>query len=73
MNDISKTLRQMRIARGLTQRDMAEKLGISYQSYNHWENNPEKLTVGRINKIAETLAVEPSSILLGYELKYPRG
>lgn len=69
MNDISKTLKQMRIARGLSQKDMAERLGISYQSYNRWENDTGNLTMNRVGEIASVLGVEPISILLGYELK----
>lgn len=69
MNEISKTLKQLRIERGFTQRDMAKRLGISYQSYNRWENDANNLTMNRVNEIAKVLAVEPMSILLGYELK----
>ena len=69
MNNISKTLKQLCVDHGYSQRDIASKLGVSYQTYNAWENNPDSLTMKKIDAIASVFGVDANSILLGYELK----
>jgi len=42
----------------LSQKDMAEKLGIKQQSYQHLESNPQKITVERFFKVLTLLGVK---------------
>jgi len=37
--DISKMIREQRIALGLTQEQFAAKVGVTYLTVNRWENN----------------------------------
>ena len=40
--DISKVIRELRTALGLTQENFAAKVGVTYSTVNRWENNKEK-------------------------------
>ena len=67
MNYSIKTLSQLplmlkgfRKARGLTQAAMAEKLGITQQSYAYFEANPETTTLDRLFMVLRILGVEIS-------------
>ena len=37
--DFGKQIKQMRLERKLTQKQMAEQLGVSRQAVSNWENN----------------------------------
>ena len=39
MNSIGNTIKYLRKAKGVTQEEMAQSLGITYQSISKWENN----------------------------------
>ncbi len=43
---------------GLSQKDMAIKLGIKQQSYQYLESNPQKITVERLFKVLTLLGVK---------------
>lgn len=67
MNYPIKTLSQLplilkgfRKERGLTQAAMAEKLGITQQSYAYFEANPATTTLGRLFMVLRILGVEIS-------------
>lgn len=50
-------LKQMRLVRGLSMQDMADKLNIHVNTYRMWEHDPLKITIGnafQISKILET-------------------
>lgn len=53
-------LKGFRKERGLTQAAMAEKLGISQQSYANFEANPARATLDRLFMILRILGVEIS-------------
>lgn len=59
---IGQRIRETRIKAGLTQKELAEKLGISYVGISQWENdkrNPKKETIQRI---ADALLVHDSDL-----------
>lgn len=39
----------------VSQEEMAEKLGISRNTYISWENNPIQLSIGTLNNISDKL------------------
>jgi len=43
---------------GLSQKDMAIKLGIKQQSYQYLEANPQKITIERLFKVLTLLGVK---------------
>lgn len=53
-------LKGFRKEKGLTQTDMAEKLGISQQSYSYFEANPTTATLERLFMVLRMLDVEMS-------------
>ena len=59
MNTIfAKTLRKLRIKKGLTQRDLAERLYVTRTSVNRWENGSRLPDAAMILKLSETLDVD---------------
>ena len=50
--DISKMIRKLRAALGLTQEQFAAKLGVTYSTINRWENNKSKPSPLALQKIA---------------------
>lgn len=54
---ISVSIRLFREVRGLTQKKMAEKLGITQQAYSNLEKKPEKATIQRLREIAKILQI----------------
>ena len=56
------SLKQIRLVRGISQEDMADKLHIHVNTYRQWEAEPLKVAVGNAFKIAEILNVSVDSI-----------
>lgn len=54
---------EWRRARGITQEEMAKRLGISKPTYVRWEKKPENITVGFANKISVIFDVDLSAII----------
>ena len=50
-------IREARMRAGLTQADLARKLGISYQSIGQWERNGRNPKYETMQKIAEALGL----------------
>ena len=53
-----------RLGCGLTQTALAKSIGVSYQMLQKYESGENRLTVGRLKRISNSLAV-PMTILLG--------
>ncbi|AQX55929.1 helix-turn-helix domain-containing protein [Priestia flexa] len=49
------TLKQARLLKGLTQKEVAKKLGVHVQTYSNMERNPDDVTVGEAKLISEIL------------------
>jgi transcriptional regulator with XRE-family HTH domain len=62
-------LKQTRVARGLSQDQVAQKLGLTQQAYSVMENNPENVTLSRLREIAGILGVDVVT-LIGEESAY---
>jgi HTH-type transcriptional regulator/antitoxin HipB len=60
LSQFSLILKGFRKEKGLTQVAIAERLGITQQSYAHFEANPEKATLDRLFKVLRMLDVEIS-------------
>ena len=54
---IGERIREVRKSRGLTQKELGERLGLSYQSIAQWENDLRKPKSETILKIASALGV----------------
>lgn len=59
---IGQRLWELRKSCGLTQKDLAEKLGISFQQLQKYENGSNRLSVSRAVEIANALNISVTSI-----------
>lgn len=62
LTGINHKLKGARVEKGLTQEDMAERIGISTYSYLMKENGKREFTLTEIKKICEILDKELSEI-----------
>lgn len=60
--DMGKRLKQARESRSITQRDMAERLGITIQAYQNYEYGKE-IASGRLIQICAILECSPNWLL----------
>jgi len=44
---------------GMTQQELAEKVGITYQQAHKYETGINRVSAGRLHQLARTLGVEP--------------
>lgn len=64
--EFHENLSALRKAKGLSQEEIAEKLGVSRQAISKWENGLTSPEMANIAKLCEILEVTPNE-LLGYE------
>jgi transcriptional regulator with XRE-family HTH domain len=57
---VSLAIRQRRIMLGLTQQQMAELIGVTYQQAHKYETGINRISAGRLYQIAQALGVEIS-------------
>lgn len=60
-----KTIREVREEAGLTQQQMADKLGVSRQQYANYEKHPENVTIRQARMICAILGAEYERIFFG--------
>lgn len=59
------TIKELRARKNITQAETAEKIGISVQTYNAWEKNISKVSVGKVKALADLFGVTIGEIFLG--------
>jgi phage repressor protein C with HTH and peptisase S24 domain len=59
------TIRLLRKSLNLTQKGLAEKLGVTYETVQNWESGRVDVPMKRIKQIAETFGVSPDWLLTG--------
>lgn len=57
------TIKEMRIATGRTQREIAESLGVTRMCYFNWEKGRSIPQPRYINPLARELKVSPSAVV----------
>ena len=62
---IGTRIKQLRIHTGLTQSDLARRLGISYQQLHKYETGVNGISAGRLADMAQILNVSPSHFFEG--------
>lgn len=60
---MTKQLKAIRTARGLSQADIAAALGIATENYNKLENGKTELTYSRMKQLADILHVDPVDLI----------
>jgi transcriptional regulator with XRE-family HTH domain len=68
---VARRLRERRLALGLTQQQVAELVGVTYQQAHKYEIGADRLSVGRLFAIAQVLGVEPGYFFEGLEAGPP--
>lgn len=58
-----KALLKMLIDKGLTQTELAKRVGVSFQSVNHWMTGKSNPSYGYIPKIAEALDITTDEVI----------
>ena len=54
---IGDTMKAMRLKKGLSQKEMAQTLGIAYTTYSNYENNNRTPDMNTLKKIADVLCI----------------
>ena len=69
---IGMNMRRLRVARGLTQSDVAKALGLTFQQVQKYERADNRLTVAMMLKIADFLHVPVTEIVTGAYMPAPQ-
>jgi transcriptional regulator with XRE-family HTH domain len=64
-------LRALRLRRLLTQTELAQRLGVRYQTVGAWENGEARPRVSAMRKLCEVLEVTPEELLAALEESAP--
>jgi transcriptional regulator with XRE-family HTH domain len=56
-------IRMVRELRGLSQENVAQRLGIAQNTYSGYENNQIKISAEMLQKVAEVLDVSPMDLM----------
>ncbi|RMH22176.1 MAG: helix-turn-helix domain-containing protein [Gammaproteobacteria bacterium] len=56
---VTRALQKARTKQGLTQKDIAEKLGVSAARVSHYEVNPREIPKSRRSVVAEIYGIDP--------------
>lgn len=67
MNDVGKTIRQLRENKGLTQEQLADRINVSIRTIQRFERDKHSSNMKTLEKIAAALDIEPL-LLLGYDV-----
>lgn len=59
-----KSIRELRIRKGLTQTEAAEALNITATTYAKWENRTSDLTIAKVKRMADLYGVTLDDIFL---------
>ena len=66
------TMKQWRKARDITQEEMAKRLNVHINTYQKWEQKPEKISIANAIKITQVLDVPMNEISFTNEVKGER-
>lgn len=56
-------IRALRLARGLTQEDLARRIGVTFQQVQKYETGANRISAANILATCEALAVDPNHLL----------
>lgn len=62
-----RVVRQLRLAKGVTQQQLGDAIGISYQQIQKYEHGTNRVAISTLFAIAEALQLAPSALLLQVE------
>jgi transcriptional regulator with XRE-family HTH domain len=62
---VGKTIRMLRLAKGMSQTELGEKIGVTFQQVQKYENGANRVSAGRSIQIALALGVPHQSLFEG--------
>jgi len=65
--DLGARIRELRLSRGVTQVDLGDAIGLTFQQVQKYEWGKNRISVGRLFKIAEALKVNVADLLPGHK------
>lgn len=70
---IGRNLKLLRLSAGMTQTNLAEKLGITFQQIQKYETGVNRISASRLIEVARVLQVKPEVLLPtdGHSANYP--
>ncbi len=68
---VARRMRERRITLGLTQQQVAEWIGVTYQQAHKYEKGENRISVGRLRRIAVALGVAPAHFFEGLRRERP--
>ena len=68
---VSRNIRIQRLAKGLTQTELAEKLGVTFQQIQKYEKGVNRVGCGRLFQIARILGVHVTELFDGSDAGKP--
>lgn len=71
MKNIFEKLKKLRKSKGLTQLDMADKLGLTQPNYATFESGKNEITLSRLEKISEVFGISVLELLGGEAVSVP--
>ena len=63
---VGERLKQIRKQKGLTQDDLAEKLGVSFQQIQKYENGKNRISYSKMVELSQFLKVSLDSFIAGF-------
>lgn len=67
---LNENIKQLRLARNLSQVDLAKSLGVTKQSISNWENNNIQPSIDMLIRLAQFFSVSTDCILGLNQRKY---
>ena len=64
-NKLLEIIRNKRKYKGISQKEIAEKVGISPQAYSNLEKGKSEITLKRLDEILEVLGIQDEDIIQG--------
>lgn len=65
MNAIGKTIRQARIQQNLTQMELADRMGVSFQAVSNWERGNSMPDISKLEPLCKVLQLNVQQLLSG--------
>src|SRR4051794_19057954 len=70
---VGRRIRERRLLLGLTQMQLADLIGVTYQQAHKYEAGVNRVSAGRLGTIANALGVEPGWFFEGVGIGAPAG
>src|SRR5689334_14812277 len=64
---VGRTIRALRLSRGISQGSLGQRLGVSFQQVQKYENGTNRVGAGRLAQIAMALEVPMEALLQGVQ------